>query len=316
MKAFDWHEKKLTAQCPELLVEAQHATLLKTINTLFASQNIEFSLVMERGGWHHLGGVVDGKHKAIASSLRAWAESESDGDVDVLMDKYTGQDFYATRLDGRTLYFTASTGDKALDYLQLEIEVMQEMLDRPLFDPEFMPDNLEEFLDPMDFPRLENQPVGQAYYRFRRLNLLADVLADQNIHSRHVQSLLRFVDDWSKSSAGEAAFCEHWVMVLHEYHGSDKVTHYTFRPTPALLGETVTLPHIAGVHGSELAKTIHGFDRQVGYPFAWYFFMLTHKGVDTSVAEDVLRDQMGAYDYLPARDLKLLRAWEQRPYSL
>lgn len=316
MKAFDWHEKKLTAQCPELRVEAAHDTLLKTINALFASQNLEFNLVMERSGWHHLGGVVDADLKPIASQLRAWAERESGGDVDVLMDKYTGQALYATRLDGCTLYFTASTGDKALDYLQLEIEVMQEMLDRPLFDPEFMPDNLEEFLDPMDFPRLENQAVGQPYYRFRRLNLMSEILADQNMHSRHVQNLLRFVDDWNKSSAGEEAFCQYWVMILHEYHGSDKVVHYNFRPTPASLESLPSLPHAAGVHGSELAKSIHGFDRQAGYAFAWYFFMLTHKGVDTNVAEDVLRDQMGAYDYLPARDLKILRAWEQRPYSL
>ena len=316
MKAFDWHEKKLTAQCPELAVEAQHDTLLKTINALFASQQIEFNLVMERGGWHHLGGVVDGAYTAVDTNLRAWAERESDGDVDVLMDKYTGQAFYATRLDGCTLYFTASTGDKALDYLQLEIEVMQEMLDRPLFDPEFMPDNLEDFLDPIDCQRLDNQPVAPPYYRFRRLTCMTDVLAEQNMHSRHVQNLLRFVDEWNKSSAGEEAFCEHWIMILHEYHGSDKVMHYNFRPAPALMETLPNLPHVPGIHGAELAKTIHSFDRQVGYPFAWYFFMLTHKGVDTSVAEDVMRDQMGAYDYLPARDLKILRAWEQRPYNL
>ena len=30
----------------------------------------------------------------------------------------------------------------------------------------------------------------------------------------------------------------------------------------------------------------------------------------------VLRDQMGAFDYLPARDLKVLRQWEVRPYGV
>jgi len=25
---------------------------------------------------------------------------------------------------------------------------------------------------------------------------------------------------------------------------------------------------------------------------------------------------MGAYDYIPAKDLKVLRAWEERPYGV
>ncbi len=71
-----------------------------------------------------------------------------------------------------------------------------------------------------------------------------------------------------------------------------------------------------GLQGAEMAKALHSFDRKVGYPFAWYFLMLNRKGVPTTVAEAVLRDQMEAYAYLPARDLKILREWEQRSYSV
>ena len=68
--------------------------------------------------------------------------------------------------------------------------------------------------------------------------------------------------------------------------------------------------------GSELANRIHGYDRSVGYPFAWYFNMLGNKAENYTVADAVLKDLMGAYDYLPARDLKVLRQWEERPYGI
>jgi hypothetical protein len=44
--------------------------------------------------------------------------------------------------------------------------------------------------------------------------------------------------------------------------------------------------------------------------------MLGCKAENVAVAEAVLRDQMGAYDYLPAKDLKVLRQWEERPYGI
>jgi hypothetical protein len=34
------------------------------------------------------------------------------------------------------------------------------------------------------------------------------------------------------------------------------------------------------------------------------------------LADAVLADLMGAYDYLPARDLKVLPQWEQSPYAV
>lgn len=318
MNEFDWQEKKLTAQCPELPVVAAHDELLKTINTLFAPFNIHFSKVLERGGWHHLGGVVDVEMRPVASNLRSWAESVADGDINNLLDKCMEQVLFATRISGTTLYFTAPVGDKPQDFIQLEVEVLQEVLDRPLSDPEFMPDSVEEFLDPIDYPRLEPEPVGKAGYRFRRLHSMADIFADQNFHSRHVLNLLRFMQDWQNSSAGhqEESFCEHWVMVLQAYHGSDKGEHYNIRPTPTFISKLDDFPENQQLHGAELAKAIHAFDRKVGYPFAWYFLMLNRKGVPTTVADAVLLDQMEAYAYLPVRDLKILREWEQRTYSV
>lgn len=318
MNDFDWQEKKLTALCPDLLVSESHDELLKTINNLFAPHRITFSKVLERGGWHHLGGVVDVDMHPVATNLRSWAENVAAGDINHLLDKCMEQVLFATRISGTTLYFTAPVGDKPQDFIQLEVEVLQEVLDRPLSDPEFLPDSVEEFIDPIDFPRLQPEPVGKARYRFRRLHHIADIFADQNFHSRHVLNLLRFMQDWQHSSAGnqEERFCEHWVMVLQAYHGSDKGEHYNIRPTPTFTSKLDDFPEDHQLQGAELAKAIHAFDRKVGYPFAWYFLMLNRKGVPTTVADAVLRDQMEAYAYLPARDLKILREWEQRGYGV
>jgi hypothetical protein len=76
------------------------------------------------------------------------------------------------------------------------------------------------------------------------------------------------------------------------------------------------LPSGEILRGAELANAIHGYDRQLGYLFAWFFIMLSRKAANYSLAEAVLGDQVGAYDYLPARDLKVLRQWEERPYAV
>ena len=318
MTEFDWQEKKLTAQCPELTVSESHEALLGSINALFAPLNLTFSKVLERGGWHHFGGVVDSELRPVAKHLRNWAETESGGDVEVLLDICAERNLLATRISGTTLYFTAPTGDRPQDFVQLEIEVLQEVVDRPLFHPDFMPDNVEEFLDPVDFPRAEPKPVTDPYYRFRHLNRIDDLLAEQNMHSRHVQNLLRFMQDWQNSSAGhhDEPFCQYWVMLLQAYQGADKVGHYNIRPLSTLTTKVTEFPLPVRLHGAELAKAIHALDRKIGYPFAWFFLMVNHKGVPTEVADAVLRDQMEAYDYLPARDLKILRDWEKRSYTV
>ncbi|MEW7996397.1 MAG: hypothetical protein AB2825_18395, partial [Candidatus Thiodiazotropha endolucinida] len=68
--------------------------------------------------------------------------------------------------------------------------------------------------------------------------------------------------------------------------------------------------------GAELANAVHGYDRVLGYPFAWYFMMLGSTASNYTLADAVLQDQMGAYDYLPKRDLKVLREWEAKPYGV
>jgi hypothetical protein len=70
------------------------------------------------------------------------------------------------------------------------------------------------------------------------------------------------------------------------------------------------------MQGAELANAIHAFDHQVGYPMAWYFYLLTRKKVSPRIAEAIHNDMQGAYAYLPSRDLDILNDWVADPYSV
>lgn len=282
-----------------------------------AMPGTDIARVLTRGGWHRLGGVVDAGYHPVSGNIAQWAEHESGGDVDALVSRYLDKGFFATRLAGKTHFFTFPVGDGAEDFVQLEIEELQEVLDRPLLDRDWIPDSLEDFLDPLDYPRLEPEPVSKPCYLFRRITPIAEHLGDASATNREIANLRRFSRDWSQSSAAEGAhFCRHWVLALRKYMDSDGECRFTARPVSTFSGELPVLPPGSSLQGAALANAIHAYDRSLGYPFAWYFIMLSRKAANYTLAEAVLRDQMGAYDYLPARDLRVLRLWEARPYGV
>ena len=278
---------------------------------------LDFDWVLTRGHWHRLGGVVDADYQPICDNIARWAERKSSGDLDALIVRYAGRGYFATRLAGKTHFFTAPCGARAEDFIQLEIEELQEVLDRPLIDRDWLPESLEEFLDPIDYPRLVPEPIGQPYYQFRRLTPIARLVQEAPRENQTLSNLRRFFQDWAHSSACEGEPCyRHWVLALRQYLDSDGECRRVARPVSTFVDPLPSLPTGESLHGSKLANAIHGYDRQLGYPFAWYFMMLSSKAANYSLAEAVLKDQMGAYDYLPVRDLKVLRGWEERPYGV
>lgn len=306
---------QLAQLCSATDAEAGIDVLADNLRTAMPEADIR--RVLTRCGWHRLGGVVDAAYRPVTDNIAQWAERESGGDVDELVCRYLDSGYFATHLAGKTHYFTFPCGDRAEDFVQLEIEELQEVLDRPLVDRDWIPDSLEDFLDPLDYPRLEPEPVGKPYYHLRRITPIAEHLEDASGTNREISNLQRFATDWSESSAAEGAhFCRHWVLALRQYMDSDGECCFTARPVSTFCGDLPVLPPGTSLRGAELARAIHAYDRSLGYPFAWYFIMLSRKAVNFTLAEAVLRDQMGAYDYLPARDLKVLRQWEARPYGV
>jgi hypothetical protein len=280
-------------------------------------ENNDLKWVMTRGGWHRLGGVVDGEYALVAPNLRRWAEEVAGGDVDELIYNYRDSGYFVTHLAGKSHYFTLPTGDRAEQFIQIEVEELQEVIERPLIDHDWFPESVEEFLDPLDYPYLDPEPVTPPYYQFRRMIEMDRVLGGSPEIDRKHNNLRRFFEDWQQSSAGETVeFCRQWVLLLSEYQDAYGETRLNARPLAKLHGALPELPNDALLTGAALANAIHGYDRKVGYPFAWFFNMLSRKSSNYGVADAVLKDLMGAYDYLPAQDLKVLRGWEERPYCV
>lgn len=278
---------------------------------------LDFGYTLTRGHWYRLGGVVDADHQPVAESLEKWLRDKVDDDLESVLLDYADKDYFITINSGKTHYFCAQTGDRAQDYIQIEIEQLQQVIDRPLVDPDWMADSIEEFIDPVECPRLERLPVGEILFQFRRvteIDRLIDDLKKDNWGSNQVP---RFVEDWNRSSAPDAThFSEHWVLSLREYMDSDKQVHRTAKPVPACHQPNVELPDGERYSGADLAHAIHSYDRQVGYPFSWFFMMISRKSDHIRLADAVLNDLMGAYDYLPSRDLKILRDWAMDPYAI
>lgn len=311
--------EKIDKVCNETEVAWGIDALESAFRTLMPELN--FKHVVTRGNWHRPGGVVDNDYQSINKSLEDWAQQEApDGDVDNLIVNFMDSGYFATRVSGKTHYFTAAYNDKNMnkpdDFIQLEVEELQEVLERPLIDRDWFPDSLEEFIDPLDYPRLEPEPIGKPVYHFRRITPIFQVLNDSVADKNSVNKVKRFFRDWQQCSASEGAtFCHHWIMALREYKDSDGEARLGIKPVSAYAEKLPELPPGESL-GADLANAIHSYDRQLGYPFAWYFIMLSSKASNYKLAEAVLKDQMGAYDYLPASDLKVLRQWEERPYGV
>jgi len=305
--------------CAGTQVSVGHDLLLKKLARILPQ--LSFQHVLTRGGWHRTGGILDKDGNRVADNLREWVETRSAGDVNNLLDQYVDAGYIATRFKGQTLYFVAQTGESAQDFLQLEVEELQEVTGHSLLDTEVIPDNIEGIIDPANVVRLSPQPVGEPRYVFRRITPVAEFM---HIMSQHMLNrgnkytfLKRFMQDWDHSSSHESGpFCHHWVLSLQEYTDAYGEPVLQAKPVSTFNGE-VPLMKLNGVHrGSRLANLVHGFDHDMGYPMAWYFYMLSHSEVPHQLAESIHRDLMGAYDYLPARDLKILKDWSAKPYGV
>lgn len=128
---------------------------------------LTFRQVLSRGRWYRLGGGVDANNVHLSDNLETWAEQElaaHDDDMAALGDDYAGRGLRATRLTGRTHYFVAATGAGATDFVQVEIEELQEVVCHSLFAQESLPSGIEELVDPrgVHFPAvLPASPSGR-----------------------------------------------------------------------------------------------------------------------------------------------------------
>ncbi len=301
--------------CAKVPVSSGPGALVKALSV--ALPDWKFRHAMSRGGWYRLGGILDGDGRRISDNLEAWVEDaldERDGDFHRLIDDFADQTLFATRLVGQTHYLVASAGDESDGFLQLEIEDLQEMRVHQLFVNE--PGSLEELVDPRggaDTP----QAVGLPFYTFRRIQHIGAFLKRMLAQKPEPASIHRMLEDWAKSSAAHtSAYYNHWVIATREHLDRYHQPVFCAQPIATLAGDPPEFAAATGTSGLKLQDALTHFDRETGYPMAWYFHMLTTKAVPHWVAQAVVEDSLAGFAYLPQRDVDVVRGWLHRPYSV
>lgn len=301
--------------CAKVSVSSGPNALVKALGA--ALPDWKFRHAFSRGGWYRLGSVIDSNGQRISDSLESWVENEldqRDGDFAQLTDDFAGQKLYASRLVGQTHYLVAAAGEKTDDFVQLEIEDLQEMRVHQLFAND--PGSLEELVDPRggaDKPL----PLGLPFYTFRRIQHIGAFLKRMLAQKPEPAGIHRMIEDWSKSSASQTStYFNHWVIATREHLDRYHQPIFRAQPIATLAGEAPDFSAAIGTNGLKLNEALSHFDHETGYPMAWYFHMLTTKAVPHWVAQAVVEDSLAGFAYLPQRDVDVVRSWLHRPYSL
>lgn len=322
MSTSRWDElsRRVGELCVRIPASAGPGVLARELATL--APDLAFREVLARGGWYRLGGVIDGAGNRLADDLERWAEAElsaHDEDMAALADDFAGHGLQATRLNGRTHYLVAATGNGATDFVQLEVEELQEVVCHPLFDQDDLPAGIEDLVDPRGNHGSCGggaRPLGAPFLSLRRLTPVGDFLARMRGQKPEAQPVHRFVAAWEQSSAGAATqFSNHWVIAAREHLDRYKQMLLHATPVAAINGAPPKFAAGFGMQGLALHDALARYDKAAGYPMAWFFHMLTLRSVPHAVATAVIDDLQAGFSYLPDRDAAVVKDWLYRPYG-
>lgn len=317
----EWDElsRRVAELCVRIPATSGPAVLARELALL--APDLAFREVLARGGWYRLGGVVDDGGAHVADDLEQWAEAElaaRDDDMGALCDDYAGRGLRATRLAGRTHYFVAACGPRATDFIQLEIEELQEMVCHPLFADGSLPAGIEELVDPRggDGSCAAATPLGAPFLALRRLTPVGSFLARMASQKPEPQPIHRFIAAWESSSAGAVTqFSNHWMLALREHLDRYKQTVLHASPVAARNGAPPKFAASFGMQGLALHEALARYDKAVGYPMAWFFHMLTTRSAPHALASAVIDDLQAGFHYLPDRDAAVVKNWLYQPYG-
>jgi hypothetical protein len=310
--------QQITECCKKIIPGQNDDLLLQKLQQLIPEFPIKLAYTGEE--WYKLGGVVDMHGKRIAGDLIEWVERtyiECGQNLQTLIEYTLEQKLIASKQTGKTMYFVVQTGNNAEDFTLIEIDKTHEVTDRMLVDENHPPEDLEEFIDPLQPFCIESTGLGHSRYTYRRktdVKLFMEVINEHHPVEHPVQ---RFMDDWNRSSAGQKyRMSEDWIIRPYRHTGrfGEQIVNVEILNT-----QKNNLPHMedfAGKKGVSLSNLLTRFDRHAGYPFAWFFYMVKGKLVSTHGVEAVYRDIANDYAYLPERDEAIVRDWIAQPYNV
>ena len=308
--------QRLIAEIEASTPRPHHASLLAAAERLIPNCACRFALT--RGGWYRTGGLINANGERVTDTLDDWLAQEMtdcDDDVGEFMDRHADNELIATRHTGRTHYFVAPYGSAPAEFLQLEVEELQEVLDRRLWNDDAPPADAQELADPIKPATVPAQAVGAPYYRFRRLTDLHQVVSNLHAPIGTLPTLSRLMQDWASSRAG-AYFSEHWIVALREQH--DRYNNKGLSATAVSRHARALKPFHwnTALRGLQAAQQLQAFDRAAGYPGAWYFHLVAGGLTPRDMAFAVMQDIESGFGYLSDVETTLLTGWLRKPYSV
>jgi hypothetical protein len=310
--------KSLIAEIEAIPPRPHHSALIEVANRI--RPGCTFSYALNRGGWYRPGGVIAADGRRVADNLEAWAKSEledCDGEMEVLVERYLDSGLLVTRHTGRTHYLIAAYGPAPADFLQLEIEELQEVLDRQLLDPSKLPEDSQELIEPISPLLLEAQVVAAPRYRFRRLIDMRQIVARVSIAEGKNSALSRMLLEWSHSSAAmRGHFSDHWIIALREHLDRYRNPVISASLVSRHARELKPFHWSMGLDGVDAATQLQAFDRAAGYPSAWYFHLVAGTLTPPKIAYAAAQDMDAGFSYLPDTEIALIRSWVAAPYSV
>jgi hypothetical protein len=316
--AFHLNGQQLASICKQTLPGQGDELLLSKLQLL----NPEYPIRLARTGdeWYRLGGIVDTKGHRIASDLVEWTERtyiECGRNLQILIDHARDRKLIATRQTGNTLHFVVQTGCAAEQFIQIDIDKTHEMSDRLLVSSDLPPEDLEEFIDPLNPDCLDAFSIGTPRYHYRRKTEVSIFMDEINKHHIEEHPVQRLMDDWNRSSASQKAFfSDDWIVRPFRNTGRFGEQIINVEIVNTQKKQVPVLEEINNKKGVSLHNLLSRFDRQVGYPFAWFFYMVKGNRVPPQCGVAVFKDICGEFSYLPERDVAVLKDWVNTPYSV
>ena len=304
----------LAAEIEKISPRPHHSALLEIANRI--RPGCVFHYAINRGGWYRSGGVISADGAHVADSVEGWAKSCA-MDINELVDRHADSGLMVTRHTGRTHYFVAAYGAAPADFLQLEVEELQEVLDRKLIDAEHPPEDLHDLVEPALPVLLDAQPVGAPYYRFSRLIDMRQTLARAAQVEGRSAGLKRMLFEWTHSSAASRGhFSDHWIVALREHQDRYRNPVVTVSLVSRHARELKPFQWNIELAGVDMSSQLQAFDRAAGYPSAWYFHLVAGTITPPKIAYAIVRDLDAKFSYLPDSEIALVTSWAASPYSV
>lgn len=309
--------RTLAAAIEALPPRPHHTRLLETANR---ATGCTFEYALQRGGWYRPGGVLAANGERLADNLEQWARAEladCGDDFEELLERHAQRGLRVTRHSGRTHYFVAQCGSAPTDFFQLEVEELQEVMDRELIDADALPEDMQELLDPVAPKLLQGEAVGAPRYRFRRLLDMRQTVARVVLNEGRDAGLLRLQREWMHSSAAlRGHFSEHWLVGLREHLDRYRNPVVSASLVSRHARELKSFQWNEALSGVDMAQQLQAFDRAAGYPAAWYFHLVSNTITPPAIAYAIVRDLEAGFSYLPETEAVLVQGWVASPYTV